>query len=137
MRWFVSQAFVFLKEILEMREGMTAELRHRPCDDRYPPSNHRAKPRPDCGVNRQARVYTPFACDSHRLYQQLVRLKVGNTAAVSLAEAPLVSLSSLDLNDRLFAPDALTAVQMHRTGSDTLRLRSFLSNANHHFGGQL
>jgi len=43
----------------------------------------------------------------------------------------------LNLNHRLLVPDALTTVQNHRTGSDTLRLRSFLWNANHHFGGQL
>ena len=133
---------MFARDILDLREGMTAELRHRPSGDRHSPS-HRgtkpwgAKPRVVRGANRQCRIYAPFAVPSHLLHQEPVKLQVGDISATLLVGTPEVSLTNLNLNDRLFVCEALTTVQMHRTGSDTLRLSSFLSNANHHFGGQL
>jgi hypothetical protein len=54
-----------------------------------------------------------------------------------LAETPLVSQVSVNCDDLFPAPGALATVKQHRTGSAAFRLRGFLSNTNHHFGGQL
>jgi hypothetical protein len=116
---------VFLKEILDLREGMTAELRCRPSDDQYSPLNHGAKPWAFRGRNRQFRVNAQFAHSSHCLHQEPVKLQDRKISATLLVEAPLVSLVSLNLNYRLLASGALTSVQKYRTGSDTHRLRSF------------
>lgn len=129
--------FVLLKEILDLREGMTAELRYRPADDRHSPSNHRAKPQAVYGANRRTPVYVLCAWNSPYLHQETVNLQLRNIAAFLLAEMPLVSLVNASLGDLFSAPGALATVHQHCTGSAAIYLRCLLSNANHHFGGQL
>jgi hypothetical protein len=130
-------AFVFLNEILDLREGMTAELQYSFSKNRCLLPNRGANPRPHRGAIQQSRVHARFAHPLYCLHQKYVHLQDGIIAALLLVGTPLVSLLSAPLNDRLPAPGVLAPVQQHRTGSAAFRLRSFLLNANHHFGGQL
>ena len=132
-----SLAFVFPKEILDSREGMTAELQYSSSENRSLLPNRGAKPRMHRGAIRQSRVHASFAHPLHRLHQQYVHLQDGNVAALLLVETPQVSLVSVKCDDGSPEPGALATVQQHCTGSAAFRLRSFLLNANHYFGGQL
>ena len=130
-------AFVFPKEILDSREGMTAELQYSSSKNRTLLPNRRMNPRTRRGAIRKPRVYASFPHPLHRLHNQYVQLQDGNVAALLLVETPPVSLVSVNSNDNFPAPGALATVQQHCTGSAAFRLRSFLLNVNHYFGGQL
>jgi hypothetical protein len=82
-------------------------------------------------------VNSLFARPLHPLHQKLVCLQIGKIAAPLFVEAPQVSRMNVNSNDRFLAPGALATLQQHRSGSAAFRLRSFLLNANHYFGGQL
>ena len=107
---------MFLNEILDSREGMTAELRYRPSDDRYSPFNRRANLRAFRCAKRQLGIHAPFARSSHRLHQDPVKLQYRDRSATLLVETLLVSPVSANSNDRFLASGAPATVLQHRTG---------------------
>lgn len=137
LRRIASLAFVFPKEILDSREGMTAALQYSPSENRCLIPSRRTNSRTHRGAIRQSRVYASFPHPSHRLHNQYVQLQDGNVVELLLVETPPASLVSVNSNDRFLAPGALATVQQHRTGSAAFCLRSSMLNANHYFGGQL
>ena len=116
---------------------MTAALQYSPSENRSLVPNRRTRPRTYRGAILQSRVYAQFAHPSHRLHQKLVCSQDGNIAALLLVETRSVSRVRVDSNDRFPVPGALATVRQHRTGSAAFRLRRFLLNVNHNFGGQL
>jgi hypothetical protein len=116
---------------------MTAELLYCPSTNQYFPARQLAKPQSDCGAKGDFRVYLSFFHPLHRFHQEFVRLQKGNIAELLLvATPPGVSPECTLIRSFTHAWRAST-VQQHRTGSAAFRLRSFLLNATHYFGGQL
>jgi len=120
-RLFESYGFIRVQEILDLREGMTAEFRYRPMDDRFPPSNHPANPRigylTSRGPDYRVLVYAQRPGNSRSFHRVAVILQTGEQHDIS-ANQDVSSVFGKRMFWQLFsASGAPATVQQHRTRS--------------------
>ncbi|MGC9222750.1 MAG: hypothetical protein ACP5E2_02435 [Terracidiphilus sp.] len=122
---------------LDSRGAVKAEFWHRPAKEPFAPLS------PD--VNKQARPGAHLKpCVSalmdrfYAVFIETLYVSIGETQQHTwFSAAPLALLTGVIRGDRPIRLGAPARVPQHRTGSTALPLRSFLSNVNYHFGGQL